>query len=123
MSTICYTWDDAPFPWDDTPFTWAEGCVIEKIATVGGLSPYRKERLRKDLTEEEKKVLINLFVRMNLDELLIEKRISKEKNRKIKIKIKDIEVLMKEQRMINVNVNEIEQINEDKKIKLKVKIL
>lgn len=122
MSTICYTWDDAPYPWNDTPFSWAEGCVIEKLA-VGGLSPYRKERLRKDLTDEEQKVLINLFIRMNLEELVIEKKINKEKNTKIKIKIKDIEVLMKEQKFINVNVNEIEQVSNDKKIKLKVKIL
>ena len=124
MATICYTWDDAPFPWDDTPFTWKEGCVIEKIAEgVGGLSPYRKERLRKDLTDDEKKTLINLFIRLNLDELVIEKRISKEKNKKIKIKIKDIEVLVKEQKIINVKVKDLQQLNEDKKITLKVKIL
>ena len=43
MATVCYTWDDAKYRWDKAPFTWAEGCVV---LAVGGLSPYRKERLR-----------------------------------------------------------------------------
>lgn len=122
MSYICYTWNDTPFAWNETPFTWKEGCLLQKLAG-GSLNYRRKERLKKDLTDDEKKVLIHLFIRLNIEELVIEKRINKEKNTKIKIKIKDIEVLMKEQKYINVNVNEIQQVNEEKKIKLKVKIL
>jgi hypothetical protein len=118
MPIVCYTWADAPYAWKDAPFTWVEACVV---LAVGGLSPYRKERLR-ELKEDEKETLINLFFRMGIDELQIENRSSKTKNKKIKVKLKDVEVLVSEQRLVEIkSVNIIKPINEDK-IVLKIKI-
>ena len=106
MATICYSWDDAPFAWIDTPFTWAEGCVIEKIIGGGGGSiPSYKIRERLDaLPEEDKEVLIKLFLRLDVEEIEFEKRVNKNKNTKVKIKLSDIEMVMKEQKLIKVNV-------------------
>lgn len=104
MSSICYAWDDTPFMWMETPFTWREGCIIEKlIGGAGGNQSITKHRLKK-LDDEEKKILIGLFVRLNVDEIIFEKRVNKSKNTKVKIKLKDIQVLMKEQKNIKVNV-------------------
>ena len=106
MATICYSWEDAPYAWIDTPFTWAEGCVIEKLITGAGgsISSLRMRERLNVLPEDEKQILIGLFVRLNVDEIEFEKRVNKHKNKKVSIKLKDIEVLVKEQRFINVNV-------------------
>lgn len=105
MAIICYAWDDAPYAWLDTPFTWAEGCVIEKLLNGGGAISSYKIRERLDtLPEEDKEVLIGLFVRLNVDEIQFETKANKNKNTKVKIKLKDIEVSLKEQRNINVNI-------------------
>jgi len=106
MATICYAWDDAPFAWIDTPFTWAEGCVIEKlIQGAGGAIPSYRIRERLDaLPEDEKQILIGLFVRLQVDEIEIEKRVNKHKNTKVKIKLKDVELSLKEQKNIKVNI-------------------
>jgi hypothetical protein len=106
MATICYAWDDAPYAWLDTPFTWAEGCVIQKlVGNAGGAVPSYKIRERLDeLPEEDKEVLIGLFVRLNVDEIEFETRANKNKNTKVKIKLKDVEVSLKEQRNIKVNI-------------------
>lgn len=104
MSTICYKWNDNVFTWKDCPFTWKEGCVIEKIVRpFGGPSPRVRERL-KTLTSDERKILINLFIRLEVDEIVIEKRVNKQKNTKVKIKLKDVQVLDKLQKKVNVNV-------------------
>jgi len=104
MSSVCYRWDDTPFKWIETPFTWREGCIIEKILQgAGGSQSIKKHRL-KELDDEEKQILINLFVRLEVDEIVFEKRVNKNKNTKVKIKLKDVEMLMKEQKIIKVNV-------------------
>ena len=110
MATVCYSWDDAPFKWMETPFTWAEGCIIEKIVGGYGAIPRRKviERLT-NLTDEEKETLIQLFVRLDTEEIHFEKRVNKNKNTKVKVKLKDVQLLMKEQRFIKVNVKINEQ--------------
>lgn len=109
MALVCYSWDDTPFPWLETPFTWKEGCVIEKlIEGAGGMQSIRRFREKiKELHTEEKKTLINLFLRLNVDEIVIEKKLSKTKNQKIKIKLKDVEMVLKEQKIISVNVKNI----------------
>jgi len=105
MATICYAWDETPFAWIDTPFTWAEGCIIEKIIGGGVSIPSYKIRERIDaLPDDEKEVLIKLFLRLNVDEIEFEKRVNKNKNTKVKIKLSDIEMVMKEQKLIKVNV-------------------
>jgi hypothetical protein len=110
MATICYAWNDTPFAWIDTPFTWAEGCVIEKIVGGGGSIPSYKIRERLNaLPEEEKEVLINLFIRLDVDEIEFERQINKNKNTKVKIKLSDVEMSLKEQRFIKVNVKINEQ--------------
>ncbi len=105
MATICYSWDDAPFAWIDTPFTWAEGCVIEKIIGGGAISSYKIRERIDALPEEDKEVLIKLFLRLNVDEIEFEKTVNKNKNTKVKLKLKDVELSIKEQRFINVKVN------------------
>jgi len=112
MPIVCFTWADCYYSWESAPFTWEEGCVVEK---VGGLSPYRKERLKKDLTTEEKEILVNLFFRMNIDEIVIENNSSKTKNKKINVKVKDVETLVSAQRLVEIkSVNIKEPINEEK---------
>lgn len=110
MALICYSWDDSPFPWSDTPFTWREGCVIEKLVTgAGGMQSIRRFRKKiQELDREEKETLINLFLRLEVDEIIIKKEMTKGKNKQIKIRLKDVEVLIKEQRFINVNVKNID---------------
>jgi hypothetical protein len=113
MATVCYAWNDTPFMWMETPFTWAEGCIIEKLlqqAGAGGMQSIRRFRETvKELTKEEKETLIGLFVRLEVDEIVFEKKVNKNKNTKVKIKLKDIEVAMAQERYIKVNV----KINED----------
>jgi hypothetical protein len=105
MATICYSWDETPFAWIDTPFTWAEGCVIEKIIAGGGSIPSYKIRQRLNaLPQDEKQVLINLFIRLEVDEIEFERQVNKSKNTKVKIKLSDVELSLKEQRFIKVNV-------------------
>ena len=106
MAIICYAWDDAPYAWLDTPFTWAEGCVIEKLLqNGGGAIPSVKIRERLDaLPEEDKEILIKLFVRLNVDEIQFERRSNKNKNTKVKIKLKDVELSIKEQKNVKVNI-------------------
>lgn len=104
MATICYRWDDAPYNWDNAPFTWEEACVIEKVVEgAGGPSARVRNRL-KNLNEDEKKTLIELFLRLQVDEIVIEKRMNKHKNKKVKIKLKDIELKQSVEKIIKVNV-------------------
>jgi len=105
MQTICYSWDDTPFAWVDTPFTWAEGCIIKKIISNVIGPPRRgiKKRVR-ELEEKEKQILIELFVRLQVDELVFETRINKHTNETVKIKLKDVKMAMTEPKNINVNV-------------------
>jgi len=103
MATICYAWDDTPFMWMETPFTWAEGCVIEKLVKGAGGSSFLKKRIDK-LSKDEKQILIELFVRLEVDEIVFEKRSNKNKNTKVKVKLKDVELSLKEQKNIKVNV-------------------
>lgn len=119
MPTICYTWADASHRWKWANFTWAEACVVQ---TVGGLSPYRKERLR-ELKEDEKETLIGLFFRMGIDELEIENRSSKTKNKKIKVKLKDVEVLVSPQRLIEIKSAYVSKPINEEKIVVKVQVL
>lgn len=106
MAIICYAWDDAPYAWLDTPFTWVEGCVIEKLlGNAGGSISSFKIRERLDaLPDEEKEVLIGLFVRLKVDQIEFETKSNKNKNTKVKIKLKDVEVSLKEQRNVKVNI-------------------
>lgn len=104
MRSICYSWNDCPYSWMDSPFTWKEACVIEKIVGFGtAISPSKRKKLR-DLSDDEKETLINLFVRLNVDELVFETNVNKNKNTKVKVKLKDVEILMKEQKNIKVDV-------------------
>ena len=106
MSTICYSWNNAPYKWSETPFTWKEGCVIEKLISgpiAGGSSFIKKRRINK-LDDDEKQTLINLFVRLNVDEIVFEKRVNKHKNNKVKIRLKDIDISPREQKNIKVNI-------------------
>lgn len=103
MASICYAWDDAPFKWLEAPFTWIEACVIEKLLKAGGPSERVRNRL-KTLDDDERQVIINLFLRLNVDEIVFEKRVNKHKNQKVKLKLKDVELVQKQQKIINVNV-------------------
>jgi hypothetical protein len=102
MATICYAWDDADFSWDTAPITWIEGCLIQKIQEGGSIRP---ARVLKKLTEEEKKVLIGLVVKLRKqDGYEVEVRSNKVKNKKSKVTIKEMELFIKEVQQIKVNV-------------------
>lgn len=111
MATICYAWDETPFAWIDTPFTWAEGCIIEKVIGGGGGS-ISSQTIRKRLNalpEEEKEILIQLFLRLNVDEIEFEKKLNRNKNTKVKIKLSEIDLKPSVEKIVKVNV----KINED----------
>jgi len=88
-----------------------QGCIIEKIISGGGgaISSQTIRKRLKDLPEDEKEILIGLFLRLDVDEIEIEKRVNKNKNTKVKIKLSDIEVKQAVERIVKVNV----KINED----------
>lgn len=102
MATICYAWDDADFSWDTAPITWIEGCLIEKIQAGGSVKP---AKVLKKLTDEEKKVLIGLVVKLRKQNgYEVEVRANKVKNKKSKVTIKEMELFIKEVQKIKVNV-------------------
>lgn len=109
MKTLCYTWDNCPYSWVESPFTWKEGCVLEKIMSVVvpgsiGISRELKKKRRITLKDDEKKTLIDLFLRLEIDGLIIEKRMNKFKNKQVKIKLKDLKISYKEQKKVKVDV-------------------
>jgi hypothetical protein len=102
MATFCYTWDNADVFWNTVELTWAEFCVVEKaLGVVGG---YRNQRLRKELTDDEQQIIINLFVRIMDQDVEFEKRMNKNKNKKAKVTIKDVEMLLREAKKIDVKI-------------------
>ena len=104
---FCYTWANAEQVWDTSELTWAEFCIIIPIITPaisgGGSMAMVRDRLRK-LPEEEKKIIIGLFTRLEVDEITFEKRENKQKNTKVKIKISDVDVTIKESKKVNVKI-------------------
>jgi hypothetical protein len=104
---FCYTWANAEQIWDTSELTWAEFCIIIPIVTPaisgGGSMAMVRDRLRK-LPEEEKKIIIGLFTRLEVDEITFEKRENKQKNTKVKIKISDVDVTIKESKKVNVKI-------------------
>ncbi len=104
---FCYTWANAEQVWDTSELTWAEFCIIIPIITPaisgGGSMAMVRDRLRK-LPEEEKKIIIGLFTRLEVDEITFEKRENKQKNTKVKIKISDVDVTIRESKKVNVKI-------------------
>lgn len=102
MATICYAWDDADFSWDTAPITWIEGCLIEKIQAAGAVRP---SKVLKKLTEDEKKVLIGLVIKLRKQNgYEVEVKSNKVKNKNTKVTIKEMELFIKEVQQIKVNV-------------------
>jgi len=104
---FCYTWANADQVWDTSILTWAEFCIIIPIVTPttagsGSMSMVR-DRLRK-LPEEDKKIIIGLFTRLEVDEIVFEKRENKQKNKMVKIKISDVDVTIKESKNVSVKI-------------------
>ena len=109
METISYTWADCPYSWIDLPFTWEEGSILEKIVSGAvsgsiGISRNLKKKRRIDLKDDEKKTLIDLFVRLEVEEIIIERRINKFKNKLVKIKLKDVKISYRENKKVMVDV-------------------
>jgi len=102
MATFCYTWDNADVFWNTVELTWAEFCVVEKALGVVGGSQNR--RLKKELTDEEQQIIIDLFVRIKDQDIEFEKRMNKQKNKKTKVTIKDVEMLLREAKKIDVKI-------------------
>jgi DNA replication initiation complex subunit (GINS family) len=102
MATFCYTWDNADVFWNTVELTWAEFCVVEKALGVVGGSQNR--RLKKELTDEEQQIIIDLFVRIKDQDIEFEKRMNKHKNKKTKVTIKDVEMLLREAKKIDVKI-------------------
>ena len=102
MATICYAWDDADFSWDTAPITWIEGCLIQKLQASGAVRP---SKVLKKLTEEEKKVLVGIIVKLRKQNgYEVEVKSNKVKNKKTKVTIKEMELFIKEVQQIKVNV-------------------
>jgi hypothetical protein len=105
---FCYTWANAEQVWDTSILTWAEFCIIIPIVTPivagGGTSIAAIRKKIKELDPEDKKIIIGLFTRLEVDEIVFEKRENKQKNKFVKIKISDVDVTVKESKNISVKI-------------------
>lgn len=105
---FCYTWANAEQVWDTSVLTWAEFCIIIPIVTPtvagGGTSIAAIRKKIKELDPEDKKIIIGLFTRLEVDEIVFEKRENKQKNKFVKIKISDVDVTVKESKNISVKI-------------------
>ena len=105
---FCYTWANADQVWDTSILTWAEFCIIIPIVTPtaagGGTSIAAIRKKIKELDPEDKKIIIGLFTRLEVDEIVFEKRENKQKNKMVKIKISDVDVTIKESKNISVKI-------------------
>jgi hypothetical protein len=102
MATICYAWDDADFSWDTAPITWIEGCLIQKIQEGGAVRP---SKVLKKLTEDEKRVLVGIIVKLRKQNgYEVEVKSNKVKNKNTKVTIKEMELFIKEVQQIKVKV-------------------
>lgn len=103
MSVFCYKWNDADVFWNTVELTWREFCIITDIVSTVGGGPQIRQRLKK-LTKDEKQVLINLYIRIQSQDVEFEKRVNKHKNEKVKVTIKDIENFLMEVKNVKVNI-------------------
>jgi len=135
MASVCYTWNNSPFSWDNARLSWADFCIIQTVLTSRRGNSFAKKRkwyehsysedkikeqeiekeeieeseseIEKieDLTELEKKALINLVISMEEKNSKILEEITKKKNSNIIIDIKDIELTKTKSNKITIKIN------------------
>jgi len=103
MSVFCYKWNDADVYWNTVELTWREFCIIQNIVNTVGGGPQLRQQLKK-LSKEEKQILIELYIRIQSQDVDFEKRMNKHKNDRIKVRIKDIENFLMEVKKVKVNI-------------------
>ena len=102
---FCYTWANADQIWDTSILTWAEFCIIIPIVTEAikyGTS-FLRDRIRK-LPEPEKKIIIGLLTRLEVDEIIFEKTENKQKNTHVSIKLSDFDIQHKDVKNISIKI-------------------
>jgi hypothetical protein len=102
---FCYTWANADQIWDTSILTWAEFCIIIPIVTeaVKYGTSFLRDRIKK-LPEPEKKILINLLTRLEVDEIIFEKNENKQKNTQVSIKLSDFDIKHQDVKNISVKI-------------------
>ncbi len=105
MTVFCYKWNDADVSWNTVELTWVFFCrVRDVIDTIGAGSAIQIKNRIKKLTKEEKRTLIELFVQINDQDVEFQKRVNKQKNKKVKITIKDVTNFLVEMKNIKVGI-------------------
>lgn len=105
MTVFCYKWNDADVQWNTVELTWRFFCIIKKVIDVVGSGPPSQIRKKLEkLTKEEKKVLIELFIEIQAQDINFQKRINKQKNKNVKVTIKDIANFISEVKNIKVGI-------------------
>lgn len=134
MASVCYTWVNSPFSWENARLSWSDFCIVQTLLTTRRKAYAKKrkwyehsyledktkeEKIEKeelkesepetekieDLTELEKKALINLVISMENKDSKILEEITKKKNSDIIIDIKDIEITKTNSNKITININ------------------
>ena len=102
---ICYTWANAEQIWATSILTWAEFCIIVPIVTetIKYGTSFLRDKLKK-LPEKEKKILIGLFTRLEVDEIVFEKTENKQKNTQVSIKLSDFDIKHQDVKNISVKI-------------------
>jgi hypothetical protein len=102
---FCYTWANADQIWDTSILTWVEFCIIIPIVTeaVKYGTSFLRDRIKK-LPEPEKKILINLLTRLEVDEIIFEKNENKQKNTQVSIKLSDFDIKHQDVKNISVKI-------------------
>jgi hypothetical protein len=98
---ISYSWNDADFSWAMANITWGEARVINKIITEKGGGRGKLEKDKK-LTKEDKRVLVNLIVRIKERDDIYKVEEKKSKNPNVKVTSKDIKLFIKELKQIKL---------------------
>lgn len=134
MASICYTWVNSPFSWENARLSWSDFCIVQTLLTTRRKAygkrrkwyehSYTEDKIKEeeiekeeiedseleiekveDLSEVEKKALINLIISMEDKNSKILEEISKKKNSDIIIDIKDVEITKTKSNTINLKIN------------------
>lgn len=106
MAQICYSWNDTEYEWAEIEFTWKEFCVIQKIARSGPKTVFsrKKREYKPEITEEDKRILIGLVLRISGEQIEFEAREEKEKRLDVTVSAEGVELTLAESNKIKLKI-------------------